>query len=88
MIIYVVQPGDTIQGIATATGSSVERILQENALTEESVLVPGQAIVVLQPNVIYTVQEGDTFFEIAERYGVSPKQLFANNPALNGREVL
>ena len=88
MIIYVVKPGDTIQGIATATGSSVERILRDNALTEESVLVPGQAIVVLQPNVTYTVQEGDTFLEIAEQYGIAPKQLLANNPALNGRDTL
>ena len=35
MIIYVVKPGDTIEGIAAATGSSVERILRDNALTEE-----------------------------------------------------
>jgi len=88
MIIYVVKPGDTIEGIAAATGSSVERILRDNALTEESVLVPGQAIVVLQPNVTYTVQEGDTFLGIAEQYDVAPKQLLANNPALNGRETL
>lgn len=88
MIIYVVQPGDTIQGIATATGGSVERILRDNALTEESILVPGQAIVVLQPNVVHTVAEGETFSMIAAQYGISPKQLLANNPALNGREVL
>lgn len=88
MIIYVVQPGDTIQGIATATGGSVERILRDNALTEESILVPGQAIVVLQPNVTHTVAEGETFSMIAAQYGISPKQLLANNPALNGREVL
>lgn len=88
MIIYVVRPGDTIQGIAASTGSSVERILQDNALTEESVLVPGQAIVVLQPNVTHTVAEGETFLGIAEQYGISPKQLLANNPALNGRDVL
>lgn len=37
MIIYVVKPGDTVQGIAAATGSSAERILRDNALTEESV---------------------------------------------------
>ncbi len=88
MIIYVVRPGDTIQGIAASTGSSVERILQDNALTEESVLVPGQAIVVLQPNVTHTVAEGETFLGIAEQYGISPKQLLANNPSLNGREIL
>ncbi len=88
MIIYVVQPGDTIQGIATATGGSVERILRDNALTEESILVPGQAIVVLQPNVTHTVAEGESISMIAAQYGISPKQLLANNPALNGREVL
>ncbi len=88
MIIYIVRPGDTIQSIANATGSSVARILRDNALTEESILVPGQALVILQPNKTHTVAIGETFAGIADQYGISQKQLLANNPALNGREVL
>lgn len=88
MIIYVVKEGDTLTGIAAATGSSVKRIQRDNALTDESVLVPGQALVILQPNVTHTVAEGETFSGIAQQYGISPKELLANNPALNGRETL
>ncbi|MCH5273839.1 MAG: LysM peptidoglycan-binding domain-containing protein [Lachnospiraceae bacterium] len=88
MIIYVVREGDTVTGIAAATGSSVERVLRDNGLAAESVLVPGQALVILQPNITHTVAEGDTLLGIAERYGVSPKELLANNPSLNGREFL
>lgn len=88
MIIYVVQPGDTLAGIAATTGSSVELILRDNALTDDSVLVPGQSLVILQPNVTHTVAEGETLSEISEQYDISQKQLLANNPALNGREIL
>ncbi len=88
MIIYVVQPGDTLAGIAATTGSSVELILRDNALTEDSVLVPGQSLVILQPNVTHIVTEGETLSGISEQYDISQKQLLANNPTLNGREIL
>lgn len=88
MIIYVVRQGDTLTGIAKETGSNIERIARENGLSPDAVLVPGQALVILQPNRIHTVAAGDTFLGIAEQYEVSPKQLLANNPSLNGRETL
>ncbi len=88
MIIYVVRPGDTLTGIANETGSSVERITRDNGLSPEGVLVPGQALVILQPNVTHTVAEGENFLEIAEQYGVSLKQLLANNPSFNGRDTI
>lgn len=88
MIIYVVREGDTVTGIAAATGSSAERILRDNGLTPESVLVPGQALVILQPNITHTAAEGETLLGIAERYGITVKELLANNPSLNGREFL
>ena len=88
MIIYVVRPGDTLIGIAGETGSNAERIARDNGLSPDAVLVPGQALVILQPNQTHTVAEGETFLGIAKQYGVAPKQLLANNPSLNGRETL
>lgn len=88
MVIYVVKPGDTLQGIADATGSSVQRIAQDNELGRQDTLVPGQTLVILQPNRTHTVQPGENFYTIAGRYNIGIKQLLANNPALNGRQVL
>lgn len=88
MIIYVVRPGDTLTGIAGETGSTVDRIARDNGLSPDAVLVPGQALVILQPNRTHTVAEGESFLGIAQQYGVAPKQLLANNPSLNGRETL
>ncbi len=48
MLFYVVQPGDTVYSIASMTGNTVEELLENNGLTEESVLVPGQAIIVTE----------------------------------------
>lgn len=88
MIIYVVRPGDTLTGIAGETGSTVDRIARDNGLSPDAVLVPGQALVILQPNRTHTVAEGESILGIAQQYGIAPKQLLANNPSLNGREIL
>lgn len=45
--VYVVQPGDTLGGIATSNGTSVEALLAANpSITDPNAIVPGQQIVI------------------------------------------
>lgn len=74
--------------IARETQTSVERLRQDNALAEDAVLVPGQALLILKPSSVYTVREGDTLSEIEARFNITGKQLLANNPSLIGRDFL
>jgi spore germination protein len=82
MDIYVVQPGDTIDTIANSYGVSVDKLIQDNELTDPDQLVPGETIVIVYPSQTYTVQEGDTLETIAASYNVSITELLRNNPAI------
>lgn len=85
MDIHIVQPGETIETIASLYGVSAERIVLDNELTDPN-LVPGQTIVILYPEQIHIVQEGDSLLSIANAYGVSVFQLLRNNAYLSERE--
>jgi len=88
MDIYVVQPGDNIELIANKYGISVERLISDNGLINPYTLVPGQAIVLLNPEKIYTVKSGDTLATIADSNGISIMQLTRNNPFLYDRNYI
>jgi LysM repeat protein len=49
VIMYQVQPGDTLGGIALQFDVSVESIMQENGLSEAGVLGSGQTLFILLP---------------------------------------
>lgn len=84
MIIYVVQPGDTLDSIAREYGVPLSRLIAQNELNEMGDITVGQSIVILYPNEVYTVKQGDTLAGIAESYGVTVNQLLRNNPSLKG----
>ena len=88
MIIHTVSPGETLNSIAMRYGASPSRISEDNRIGPEARLVPGQALLILQPNSFYTVVEGDTLSLIAEKTGLSEKALLRFNPALIGTEAL
>lgn len=88
MVIHVVQPEETIHSIADEYGISVERLIQENDLSNQDNLVVGQAILIVYPKELYTVQEGDSLQSIAESHDITVLQLLRNNPFLVGREVI
>ena len=82
MQIYVYQAGDSLDRVAEEAGSSLERLLYENALTEGDSPVPGQALLVLTPQETYRVQAGDTPASVAAEHGISIRQLLRCNPYL------
>lgn len=81
MNIYVVKPGDTIQGIANQFGVSPSRLVYDNDIVNDR-LVVGQALLILYPRRIYEIQEGDTLYSIASQFNISVLQILRNNSYL------
>lgn len=69
-ILYEVQEGDTVSGIAVRFGVSTQYVIWNNAdLRDEDLLVPGQIIMVpAADGVIHEVRLGETLSDIAARY--------------------
>ncbi len=84
MNIHVVQSGDTLAQIAAQYGVPLGLLAIWNALEEPYPLVIGQAILILYPTGLYTVRAGDTVVSIARRFGLTARELYANNPNLRG----
>ena len=82
MVIYTVQPGDTLYSISQRFGVSPQRITTDNSIVDPRNLPPGQGLILLTPAVTYTVSQGDTLSSIAARYGVTAYVLLQNNPQL------
>lgn len=83
---YVVVAGDTLVGIAAGEGVPLRDLLAANGLTVDSLIVPGEHLVVPSatdavptPGNTYTVAAGDTLSGIASRAGVSLRALLAVN---------
>lgn len=88
MIIHVVEPGETIESIASKYNMSIQRLLDDNGLKIQDGLVVGQSIVIAIPELTYTVQDGDSLSEIALKYKVTIMDLLRNNPWLAEREYI
>lgn len=80
---YVVQAGDTLFRIAVNHGTTVEALAQANSITNPSMIVPGQELVIpagssspsssttepLPGGTVYIVKSGDNLFRIGLRFG-------------------
>ncbi len=88
MQIYVVKPGDTVYAIAQKYGTSTQRIIIDNGLPPWGPIIPGQALLILFPNVVHTVVAGDNLIKIAREYGTSVMSLVQNNPDLIFQQTL
>ncbi|AIQ55720.1 glycoside hydrolase family 18 protein [Paenibacillus borealis] len=84
MQIHVVQPGQTLYGIAEAYGVNMDTITEANQLSAPGRLVIGQTLVIPIVGQYYWVQQGDSFYSIAQRFGRKARQLAeVNGLALN-----
>jgi LysM repeat protein len=80
IMLYYIEPGDTLQGLADRFGISLETLLWANPHLDPEHLLPGQELTVLPVSgVIHTVAEGETAAEVAERYGVELRTLLTAN---------
>ena len=79
MVIYVVQPGDTLYQISKRFGVEVGAISDANQLDDLPYLVTGQALVIPTTETSYAVQPGDSVYRIAKKFGVTPESIIALN---------
>jgi spore germination protein len=79
MQIHVVQPGQTLYGIAGAYGVGADVITEANQLSAPGMLVAGQTLVIPVAGMYYWVQPGDSFYTIAQRFGLTAGELAAVN---------
>ena len=87
MEFYVVQPGDTVQSIAEQFGVSASRLVYDNEIVGEG-LVVGQALIILRPETVYTIENGDTLEGIAEQFQTTVLQIVRNNSYLLNEDFL
>ena len=85
--VYVVKQGDSLSRIADKLDVRLSELLSTNSMTVDSLIVPGQQLVVPggggapTPNGAdtYTVQAGDSLSRIASRHGVKLGALLSAN---------
>lgn len=84
MTNYTVIPGDTLWGIASKHGISLEQLLAVNPqITNPNFIIPGQIVYIPNGSVnmtTYTINPGDTMWGIASNYGIGLNQLINANP--------
>lgn len=84
--VYIVQPGDTLSGIAARYGTTWQALAAANGITNPDLIYPGQAVTINVgggARATYTVVAGDTLSDIAARYGTSWQALAAANGITN-----
>ncbi|MGB5485503.1 peptidoglycan DD-metalloendopeptidase family protein [Parasphingorhabdus sp.] len=76
--IYIVQPGDTLRGIANQTGAGSQIIAISNGLVEPYVIQPGQRLKITGGR-YHAVNAGETGIAIARAYGAQWREVVALN---------
>ena len=81
-ITYVIQPGDTLSGIARRYGTTVTALTQLNKLSDPDKIYAGNTLKVPENGTgvdsstqYYTIRPGDTLSEIARRFGTTVSAL-------------
>ncbi len=81
-ISYTVQSGDTFWIISQKLDIPIDRLMEANNATQNTILHVGQSLVIPTNNeIIHTVQAGDTFWIISQKYDVSITSLMETNNA-------
>lgn len=84
MILYTIQPGDTLTSIANAYGTTVPVLARLNGLIDPDRIYAGQRIripVQMEPvmPMVYVVQPGDTLCSIADQFHTTVGRLMRLN---------
>ncbi|MDQ3154214.1 MAG: LysM peptidoglycan-binding domain-containing protein [Actinomycetota bacterium] len=86
---YIVQPGDTLSGIAERFGISLSDLIRANPqINDPDLIHPGEVVYIPARHRRYIVQPGDTLSGIAERFGVSLSDLIRANPQINDPDLI
>ncbi len=85
-ITYVIQPGDTLSGIAVRYGTTVSELTRINGISNPDRIYAGNTLKVPEsgsPSKTYTIKSGDTLSEIAQRFGTTVSALAKLNGISN-----
>lgn len=91
-VSHVVQPGETLYGIAQKYGADANAIAEANNVTNRNQLRVGQKLIIPGVTVrdaaaalgrVHTVQSGESLTAIAQLYGVSAEEIIAFNNISN-----
>jgi peptidoglycan-N-acetylglucosamine deacetylase len=97
---YTVQPGDGLFRLAIRFGTSVQAIMNCNAITNPNLIFVGQRLLIPGAGTtpppappppgtgfVYIVRAGDTLFSIASRYGTTVSAIVAANNLRNANLI-
>lgn len=80
ILIHVVGPGDNLYRISQRYQVPLDRIIEDNMLSNPNKLLVGEALILRKDERTYTVKEGDALTGIAARFGIPVEALYrANN---------
>ncbi len=87
-VVYTVQNGDTISGLARRFNVSVNTILWENNLSATAVIRAGDKLTILQTSgVSHIVARGQTLGQIAKLYNVTAEEIMGANGISNANQL-
>jgi murein DD-endopeptidase MepM/ murein hydrolase activator NlpD len=76
VVVYIVQPGDTVSSIAKKFGVSIDTIRWQNDLKSIDAIKPGQKLEIPPvTGIVHKVRRGETVYSIAKKFGVSAQQI-------------
>jgi surface antigen len=86
---YVVQPGDTLSGVASKFNITSATLKWANDLSDADSIKPGQSLTILPVSgLLYTVQSGDTADSLAAKFSANAAQILSfNNGEVKGLSV-
>ena len=80
IVVYTVQSGDTLSGIAARFNVNFSTIWWANNLTSKDTLSVGQVLRIPTVNgIVVAISEGDTIEGLAAKYGIDPGQIITVN---------
>ena len=85
---YTVRKGNTLFGIAQFFGTTVDKILSMNQISDPNMIYVGQTINVpvdtdIADGYIYVTRPGDTLWSIAQRFGTTVEAIAKKNGMCN-----
>ncbi len=84
LIIYKVQKGDTLYGIASYFGISLDTITNANPGVKAKLLRIGDELNILPTTgIVYTTRDGDTLESVANYFGVPEEKIVQFNRSVN-----